>query len=155
MKFRPIKQSDVSACGPATIEVVANYFGIKTSKVSIKKIAKYNKKEGMSNSNIVDTLRLLNLKVVERANATWKDLEKLNSKKHALIVSWMLKGYIGHVSVVEKVTDTYIFLADSVEGKIIKLPKLVFLRLWMDYDDMWYPKKPSDIQLRWMALISK
>jgi ABC-type bacteriocin/lantibiotic exporter with double-glycine peptidase domain len=155
MKFRPIKQSDTSACGPAAIEVVTRYFGIKTSATDIKRIAKYKNKEGMSNSNIVRTLRLLHLKVQEKPNASWESLKKFNSAKRAIIVSWMLKGYIGHVSVVEKITDTYIFLADSVKGEIIKLPKLIFLRLWMDYDEIWYPKKLSDIQLRWMALISK
>lgn len=155
MKFRPIKQSDASACGPTAIKVVADYFEIKASAAYIKRLAKYDKNEGVSNSDIVRTLRLLHLKVQEKANASWKDLDKFNSKKHAVIVSWMFKGYIGHVSVLEKVTKTHIFLADSIEGKIIKLPKLVFLRLWMDYDGMWYPKKQSDIQLRWIALISK
>jgi ferredoxin-fold anticodon binding domain-containing protein len=66
-----------------------------------------------------------------------------------------LRGYIGHVSVLEKVTNNYIFLADSEEGKITKLPRTIFLRLWFDYDEMWYPKKNTDIQLRWLVSVKK
>lgn len=66
----------------------------------------------------------------------------------------MLKGYIGHFSVLNHVTKTHIFVADPNVGRIVKMPKLVFLRLWLHYDELWYPIKNTDIQLRWMAIVS-
>ena len=67
----------------------------------------------------------------------------------------MLHGYIGHVSVLDKVTKDHIFLADSGVGKIIKLPKATFLRLWFDCDEVGHTKKNIDTQLRWMVVVKK
>ena len=64
-------------------------------------------------------------------------------------------GYIGHFSVVEKVSKDSIILADPHDGKDVKMKKIVFMRLWMDYDDLWYPSKNTDIQLRWMCVVTK
>jgi hypothetical protein len=72
-----------------------------------------------------------------------------------VIVSWMLDGYIGHFSVVEAVTDEAIILAEPYAGKHITIQKLKFMRLWMGYDDMWYPIKNTDIRLRWMCIVKK
>ena len=71
----------------------------------------------------------------------------------------MLDGYIGHLSVLEKVDAKHIYLADPLQGKILKIEKIKFLRFWLDYEargtDKWYPEKNSDIQLRWMVVVKK
>ena len=155
MKIRPIKQPTSSACGPVCIQLTAKYFGLDFSFTEITHITGYKPSEGLSNKDIVSGLRRLGLSVRGKKNATWSDLRQLNTKKNIIVVSWMLRGCIGHVSLINKVAKNHIFLADTEEGKILKLPKLVFLRQWMDYDDMWFPLKNTDIQLRWMAVVSK
>ena len=155
MKTKPIKQPDASACGPAVIKIVTNYFGLDVPMAKIKRIARYDRKEGMTNKEIVKTLKGFGFRVIEKHDTTWKDLQKTNKKENAIIVSWMLHGYIGHVSMVERVSKKTIHLADSVSGRIIQMFKVVFLRLWFDYDDKWYPEKNSDIQLRWLAIVSR
>ena len=67
----------------------------------------------------------------------------------------MLNGYVGHYSVLDKVTSEHIYLADPEKSDIIKIPKFKFMRLWFDYEDIWYPQKTSDIQLRWLAVVKK
>lgn len=104
---------------------------------------------------MIEVLRAFNLTIQEKANATWTDLVRLNTPNKVIIVSWMKSGFIGHFSVVEKVEKNHITLVDPQEGKYSKMQKMVFMRLWMDYDDMWYPRKNSDIQLRWMCVVSK
>lgn len=155
MKILPIKQKDASACGPASIQMVLTYFGIPYSFKEIARISRYKKSEGLSNKDIVKTLRVLGLAVREKANTTWAELTRLNTPDKVIIVSWMKFGYIGHFSVVEKVYKQHIILSDPYEGKNIKMKKIIFMRLWMDYDDMWYPLKNTDIQLRWMCVVSK
>lgn len=155
MKIHPIKQRDDSACGPTSIQMVAAYFGLPHSFETIAEISQYKKKEGLSNKDLVDTLQELGLIVREKANATWADLTRCNTVDKVIIVSWMKLGYIGHFSLVEKVSQHYITLADPENGKITKMDKTIFMRLWMDYDDMWYPAKNTDIQLRWMCVASK
>ena len=154
MKIKPIKQKDSNACGPTSIKMVTDYFNMKISQKEINNLSKYKELDGMSNNDLVNTLKKLNLNVKHKNNVTWEELQSLNTTENVLIVSWMLKGYIGHFSVVEKVTKDAIFLADPVEGKIIKLNKILFMRLWLDYDDMWWPEKNTDIQLRWLAVVS-
>lgn len=66
-----------------------------------------------------------------------------------------MSGYKGHFSVVENMSKDFIELADPDSGKINKMKKNMFMRLWMDYDNMWYPIKNTDIQLRWMCVVSK
>jgi len=154
MKIKPRKQPDGEACGPTSIQMAADSLGLPVSFKEIARISKYKKSGGMTNTGLVKTLEKLGFVAAEKIGATWNDLAS-GSDKGVAIVSWMLKGYIGHFSVVDHVTKTHIFLADPSEGKIIRMPKMVFMRLWFDYDDMWFPKKNTDIQLRWMVRVTK
>ena len=155
MKIYPLKQRDESACGPTAIEMVLKYFNIKHSYKEIATVSKYKEEEGLSNTDIVYTLKKFDLNVKEKINTQWSDLARYNKKNNVIILSWMLDGYIGHVSVLEKITKSHIYLADPHTGTTKKIKKIVFMRLWMDYDDMWYPVKNTDIQLRWMCVASK
>lgn len=155
MKIYPQKQRDESACGPTAIEMVLKYFNIKHSYKEIITVSKYKEEEGLSNTDIVYALKKFDLNVKEKINTQWSDLARYNKKNNVIILSWMLDGYIGHVSVLEKITKSHIYLADPHTGTTKKIQKIVFMRLWMDYDDMWYPVKNTDIQLRWMCVASK
>lgn len=155
MKVKVLKQRDSIACGPACIRMITKHFGLTFGVKKIASVSKYKKRGGLSNVQFVDALKTLHLKVVVKTGATWKDLKKYNNNDSIIVLSWMLKGFIGHFSILDKVTKTHIFLADPEVGRIVKLPKLVFLRLWLDYDELWYPLKNTDIQLRWMAVVTK
>lgn len=155
MKITPIKQSDESACGPTSIKMAADYLGLEVSMDHIATVSKYVKKDGLSNQDLVDTVKKIGLSVRSKANAKWADLRQANSEKNVIIVSWMKYGYMGHFSVVDTVEKDHIILADPENGKMEKMEKIIFMRLWMDYDDMWYPSKNTDIQLRWMCVVSK
>lgn len=160
MKIKPIKQIDDSACGPTCIKMTVDYFKLSNSLEDINILSDYKNKDGLYNNDIVDVLNKIGLKTNIKNNATWNDLIKYNSDEKVIIVSWMLRGYIGHVSVVDKVTKEHIYLADSEDGEIIKMDKVVFLRLWHDYEPNgipikgWSPVKNIDIQLRWMVVVT-
>ncbi len=155
MKVKVIKQRDSIACGPTCIRMIMKYFSLAFGVEKIASVSKYKKRGGLTNVQLVDTLKKLGLKVRVKKGATWNDLKKNNNKNTIIGLSWMLKGYIGHFSILDHVTKTHIFIADPEAGKIMKLPKLVFLRLWFDYDEHWYPLKNTDIQLRWMVIVSR
>ena len=155
MKITPIKQPDDTACGPTCAQMILSYFKIPNTFKEIAKISQYKKRDGLSDKDFVETMDLLDLETVEVPNASWEQLHKANTKDKVVVVSWMKKGYLGHFSIVEKVNKDSIILVDPDEGKIVKLKKIIFMRLWMDYDDMAYPQKNTDIQLRWMCVVSK
>jgi len=155
MKISPIKQRDDSACGPTSIQMVLTYFGIPHTFEEIATISQYKKKDGLFNTDLVETLKKMGLHVKVHTSTRWSDLVRYNTTNNVIIVSWMMKGYIGHFSLVEKVGKDFIELADPDNGKIVKMEKMIFMCLWMDYDGMWYPAKNTDIQLRWMGVVSK
>jgi len=154
MKIKPIKQTHGSGCGPASIKMVTNYLGLDVSIKNIEMLCGDWKKDGMDNKKLVEVFGQVGLDTLVIQNAEWEDLLKNNSKDKVVVVSWMLRGYIGHFSVVDKVTMDYVWLAEPESGKIIKLQKMIFMRLWFDYDDLWYPEKSSDINLRFMCVVS-
>ncbi len=153
MKIAVKKQPNCSACGPTVIQMITNYFKSPVSFAHISRLTKFKRSEGLSNTDIVNGLKELGYSVKTKTNVSWEQVKKLNTQDTVLVVSFMMEGYIGHVSLVEKVTDTHIILADPDEGEYIKIPKVQFLRLWMSYDDMWFPEKNTDIELRWLAIV--
>ncbi len=155
MKILPIKQRDDLACGPTSIQMILNYFKVPYTFKEIAKVSGYKKKGGLYNKDLVNAIEKFGLSVKEYTNSKWVDLARYNQPNNVIVVSWMMRGYIGHFSVVEKITKNSIELADPDIGKITKMGKIIFLRLWMDYENGWYPVKNTDIQLRWMCVVSK
>jgi ABC-type bacteriocin/lantibiotic exporter with double-glycine peptidase domain len=159
MKIKPIKQRDTSACAPTCIEMVLNFFSVPHTIKEIAKVTDYKREGGMSNAQVVDTLKKFGLGVKAKSNVSWDELKKLNIEDSVIVVSWMLHGYIGHVSVVDKVTDTHVFLAEPTTGKVSKIEKIKFLRLWWDFEDrdqdIWYPETKSDVQLRFAIVVTQ
>jgi ATP-binding cassette subfamily B protein len=155
MKIVPIKQRDGSACGPTCIKMAAQYFNVPITLDKIGKMSRYKQKGGLTNQNLIDSLKNIGLTPRTKSSATWGDLRKSSKPDCVTIVSWMKKGYVGHFSIVRSVKDDYIIIIDPEDGKLHKITKAIFLRLWMDYDDMWYPLKNTDVQLRWMCVVSK
>jgi len=135
------------------------YFNVPHSVKQIASVTDYKKEGGMYNKQIVSTLQTFGLKTQSLKNTSWEKLATLNTPETVVIVSWMLDGYIGHVSVVERIDEKHIYLAEPTTGKILKMEKLKFLRLWFDYEAKdqvpMYPEKNSDIQLRWMVAVSR
>ena len=155
MKIKPLKQINGLACGPTCIYLAVRYFGDKTSFKKIEELTEYKKKGGVTDEDIVDVCIKLGYDTKRFLNASWEDLISRNSKDAVLIISWMQEGYKGHVSIVDKVTKDHIFLVDSTEGSLIKLKKVQFMRLWMEYDGLWWPETPNDIHLRSLIVVKK
>jgi predicted double-glycine peptidase len=154
-KITTIKQWDEDSCGPASIEMVAKYFESAHTRESIIESSKYKERDGMTNVQLVETLNELGYKTAIKNSVSWDELQKLNTPDVVIVVSWMLNGYIGHFSVIDDVTETHISLAEPEAGNIVQLEKIVFMRLWMDYDEKWYPEVNTDIQLRWLCAVEK
>jgi len=157
MKIVPIKQKDDTACGPTCIKMVADYFDVPIKLGEIEKISQYIRKDGLTNKDLIDTLEYFGFVTKDKLNVTWGELCRANTKDKVIIISWMKKGYLGHFSIVDTITKEHIILIDPDEGKPRKMEKVIFMRLWMGYDDIrgWYPVKNTDIQLRWMCIVTK
>lgn len=135
--------------------MASNYLNAGYSFSVIAEASQYVKRDGLSDGELVESLETLEFSVRQKDTVRWSDLKKANSDDSVVIVSWMLDGYIGHFSVVDEVTEEAITLAEPTNGRHVTIEKNKFMRLWMGYDNMWYPVKNTDITLRWMCVVKK
>lgn len=153
-KIQPMKQEHESGCGPTSIKMAASFLGKNLSSEKIEEACDSWKEEGMSNEDLTVALEKLSFKTKASYDSSWENIVSENTDNKVIIVSWMLKGYIGHFSVVDKITEDRIWLAEPESGEIVSMEKIVFLRLWFDYGENWYPEKVTDFKLRWMVVVS-
>ena len=82
-------------------------------------LKKYNAKFYTS-----DTSSMEKEKVFQDVDSTWDKLVAQNTSSQVVIVSWMLRGYISHFSVVDKINDKYIGLQIKPVNDGIQLPEI-------------------------------
>ena len=151
-----------SMCGPASLKIVLDYYGIEKSEKELAKLCKVDKNLGTNDGDIKRVAEKLGFKVVIKNNSSFKDIEKWLDKKVPVIVDWFTKGRPeysesemadGHYSVVAGLDDKYIYLQDPEIGKIRKLKRDDFMRVWFDFEGAYM--KPNELIIRQIIAIYK
>jgi ABC-type bacteriocin/lantibiotic exporter with double-glycine peptidase domain len=163
IKLRPFQETlHVSMCGPASLKIVLNYYGIEKSEKALSKLCKVDKELGVDDKDIKRVAEQFGFKVVVKNNSTFKDIEKWLDKKVPIIVDWFTKGRQeysesevadGHYSVVAGLDDKYIYIQDPEIGKIRKLKRNDFMRVWFDFKGSYI--KPSELIIRQTIIITQ
>jgi ABC-type bacteriocin/lantibiotic exporter with double-glycine peptidase domain len=117
-------------CGPASLKIVAQYFGIDISENKLARICRTSNISGTTGANLVSAARRLGFatRIVDGANfsiiATWL------RRGVPVIVDWMSTGHgqnspvaIGHYSVVCGLTKDDIILEDPAIGRKRRLSR--------------------------------
>jgi ABC-type bacteriocin/lantibiotic exporter with double-glycine peptidase domain len=161
LKTKPFQEIlNASMCGPASLKIVLDYYGLKKSEKGLAKLCKVNKDLGVDDKIIKRVAEQLGFKVVVKNNSNFKDIEKWLDKKVPVIVNWFTKGRLdypesevadGHYSVVAGLEDKYIYLQDPEIGKIRKLKRDYFMRVWFDFKGNYI--KPKELIIRQIIAI--
>jgi predicted double-glycine peptidase len=131
-----------SYCGPASLKIVLDYYGIKKTEKELAKMAGWNKDLGVSDRGIKKAAKALGFKVGIKNNSSYSDIQNWLNKGVPVIVNWFTRGrkdYTdsdvpdGHYSVVVGLDDKFIYLQDSEIGKTRKLDREDFMRVWFDF----------------------
>ena len=143
LKIKPFQETlGSSMCGPASLKIVLQYYGMDVKEKELAKIAEWNKDLGIDDKGIEKTAKSFGLKVKIKNNSNFKDIEKWLEKKVPVIVNWFTRGrkdYAdsdiadGYYSVVAGLDDKFIYLQDPEIGKIRKLRKDDFMKVWFDF----------------------
>jgi predicted double-glycine peptidase len=156
LKLKPVKSDKLAYCGPACLQVVLDYFGIKTTQRDLAKSAGMTIKSGTPNPGMARVMKKYGFGVFIKENTTtFEDLYRyVVHKKIPVIVDWF-SAYEhpanGHYSVVVDINKTYISLLDSTIGGIRKIPIKEFRQLWFDFNgDVALDKLPIRTYFRWM-----
>ncbi len=130
-------------CGPASLKIILQYYGTDLSEEELAKRTNTKKDSGTSAEDIQKVARELGFKVEIKNEGTLSDVENWINKDVPVIVDWFTVGRDdypedtisadGHYSVVCGVDDTHIYLQDPEIGKIRKMQRRVFERVWFDF----------------------
>lgn len=140
-------------CGPASLKIVFDYYGVEKSQEEWAELAGATSKDGVQNAGMLKAIESVNFsgKVIKEASI---ELLKqfINKDKTLIVVYW--SGNWGHYSPVADISETHIALADPEFERLRKMRLLDFDHFWFDFSTD-YNRKPEDLELRSLILIGK
>src|SRR3989344_4275098 len=131
-----------SYCGPATLKILFSYYGIEKTEKELAKISGWNKVLGIDDRGMKKVAEKLGFKVEIKNNSSYKDIQSWLNKDIPVIVNWFTRGRNdypesetadGHYSVVCGLDDKFIYLQDPEIGRIRKIKRDDFMRVWFDF----------------------
>lgn len=152
-----------SFCGPAVIKMVLGFYGIEKSEDEVATLSNKDDDLGIGDKDIKRALEGEGLKVEIKNFASFDDIQAVLDKKSPVIVSWMTRGRNdydedevadGHYSVVVGLDEKYIYLQDPEVGRVRKITKKNFIRVWFDFTSD-HIEKWEDLVIRQMIAVSK
>ncbi|MBI4708864.1 MAG: C39 family peptidase [Candidatus Portnoybacteria bacterium] len=162
LKIKPFQEAlHKGYCGPAVLKMILGYYGIDISEKELAKLSGASKNMGIDDKAIVAVLQKSGLKAAVKNNANFSDIKGYFSKNIPVIVDWFSRGrqdYAesevadGHYSIVAGLDEKFIFLQDPEIGKMRKLKREDFLRVWFDYSGE-YPKSKNQFIIRQLIAV--
>jgi len=152
-----------SFCGPAVIKMVLDFYGIDKSEAEVAILSNKDDDLGIGDEDIKRTLEGEGLKVEIKNFASFEDIQTALDKEVPVIVNWMTRGRAdydeddlvdGHYSVVVGLDEENIYLQDPEVGRLRKLLKKDFIRVWFDFTSD-HIEKWEDMVIRQMIAVYK
>ena len=151
IKLKPIRQTP-GLCGPASLKMAFDYYGVSVSEAEIAKIAGASKEKGTSMKGLAKAAKHFGFRTFLKKNSTFNDLRYFIKKGIPVMVDWFLEDE-GHYSIVVDMDRKNIILMDpTLKGKR-KIPLKKFFRIWFDFPGD-YIKNPQEIVLRAMLVVT-
>jgi predicted double-glycine peptidase len=129
-------------CGPASLKMILAYYGVDHSESDLAALCGTDSELGTSDEGIKKAAEALGFTVEIHNNSTFEDIQLWLDKKVPVMVDWFTGGRIdyteseapdGHLSVVVGLDDEYIYLQDPEIGKLRKIERDDFMRVWFDF----------------------
>jgi len=153
LKVKAFKQR-TGFCGPASLKMVLDYFGIRKSERELAKLSGTTLARGVEGKNLLKAAEKLGLKGFIKDFSKISDIKKyVQKKKIPVIIDWFSKDE-GHYSVVVSIDKKNIYLQDPEIDRIRKLDIETFKRIWFDFPGKFLRSK-KDIIIRRLIIIHK
>lgn len=129
-------------CGPATLKMVLDYYGVNKTEAKIAKLCGTRKDLGTNDKGIKEAAESLGFKVEVKNRSTFEDVKHWLDKEVPVIVNWFTRGRSdypdsevadGHYSLVVGLDEKYIYLQDPEIGGLRKIAKDDFKKVWFDF----------------------
>jgi predicted double-glycine peptidase len=152
LNIKPYRQKP-GLCGPASLKMVLEYYGIEKTEDELALMAGYMPTEGTKSEGLIKAARDLGLKAFQKDLSEIKDLKECVDKKIPAIVDWFSTDE-GHYSVIVDIDDKNIYMLDPELGNLRTFDVEIFKRVWFDFAGD-YLKSKDDIIIRRMLAIYK
>ena len=161
LKVKPFQEIlNNSYCGPASLKILLSYYGVDKTEKELAEMSGWNKDLGIDDKGIKKVAEALGFKVKIKNNSSYSDIQKWLDKGVPVIVNWFTSGRNdypesetadGHYSVVAGLDDRFIYLQDPELGKMRKIKRYDFMRVWFDFRGDYL--KPSELVIRQIIAI--
>jgi ABC-type bacteriocin/lantibiotic exporter with double-glycine peptidase domain len=157
IKLKPFRQTP-GLCGPASLKMVLDFYGISVTESELKKISGASREKGAPISGLVKAAKHFGLNTFLKEDGSLKDIEYFVKKNIPVIVAWFFEDD-GHYSVVVDINKKEIVLMDPVLRKLlifIRRRKFFledFYRVWFDFPGD-FIKNKKDLNLRLMLVVA-
>jgi len=150
-------------CGPASLKIITDYYNINKTEEEIAKLCNRGPDLGTDDRSIKRAAEKMGLKVEIKNESSFEDIQSWLKKGVPPIVNWFTRGRYdydedevadGHYSVVIGLDDEFIYLQDPEIGRVRKINREDFYRVWFDYSSE-YIKKWDDMIVRQIIAIYK
>ncbi len=151
LKIKPFRQR-AGSCGPASLKMILNYFGVDVSERQLIKLTGCTPGKGVGAKGILEGAKKLGFDGFIKDDSNFNELRHYVIKnKIPVIVDWFWYDE-GHYSVVVDIDRENIYMLDPSLGHLRALRLRKFRRLWFDFPQD-YIKKKEDIILRRIIVI--
>ena len=147
-------------CGPASLKIVLGYYGIDKTEKELAEMAGWKKDLGIDDKGIKKVAEQLGFKAVIKNNSNFEDIQRWLDRKAPVIVNWFSRGRNdypesetadGHYSVAVGLDDKFIYLQDPEIGRLRKIKRGDFMRVWFDFRGEYV--KPKELIIRQIIAI--
>lgn len=156
IKLKPFRQTP-GLCGPASLKMVLDYYGVSVSEAKLAEIAGASRKKGTSKEGLIKAAKYFGFHVFSKEKSSLKDLKYFIKRQIPVIVDWFFED-AGHYSVVVDINKKNVVLMDPTLRKLLiyvrrrKIPTETFLRVWFDFPGD-FIKNSKDLILRLMLVV--
>jgi len=163
LEIKPFQETlNAGMCGPASLKIVLGYYGIEKSERELVEMCGHDSELGVDDEGIKKVAKNLGFSVEIKNESSFEDIEEWLDKKIPVIVNWFTRGRQdysdsevadGHYSVVTGLNEDYIYIQDPEIGKIRKIKKDDFMKVWFDFKGEYI--KPDELIIRQIIAIYK
>lgn len=154
IELTPLKQNTDYSCGPISLKMVLNKYGVKKSEKELIKLCKARSGYGCDPDDIVRAAKEVGCKAMCKQDSSLNELRKFCREDIPVIVDWFSPEVCGHYSVVVGIDEKDICLADPYLGKIRKMDVNEFENRWFELDN-YPPKNRCKFALREIVIVKK
>jgi len=143
LDVKPFQETlNASYCGPAALKMVLDFYGVDKEEKELAELLGTDPNLGTDDKSIKRVAEELGFKVEIKNFADFDDIQDWLDKKVPVIVDWFTIGRKdypedsvadGHYSVVVGLDEEFIYLQDAEVGRMRKIGRDDFKRVWFDY----------------------